>query len=163
MNVFDYVLLGIVVGFTLIGLLRGFVREMLSLALWPLAAVVAWIFANDVAAYLTFLANSTVRRVAGFSIIFIVVFVIGALLIGLILRKLSPSGALQVPNMLLGGIVGAARAGVIVTIVFLVAGITPLPQRSWWTQSLLAPYFEHAARTVSEYLPEHVARDIGYG
>src|SRR5581483_7627444 len=58
--------------------------------------------------------------------------------------------------------VGVLRGGIIILIVFLVAGITSLPQRPWWRESLLAPYFQKVAVVVSAYIPRDIARHIRF-
>ena len=49
MNWFDYAILGIIFLSAGISLIRGFVREAFSLAIWVLALWVAWTFFRDMA------------------------------------------------------------------------------------------------------------------
>lgn len=164
MNVFDFLLVTVLVAFAVTGALRGFVLEVLSLVLWPLAAVVAWLFADPVSDWYTgVIGEPSLRLVASFVTVFFVVFVLGTLTIFLVHRVLPLRGVLRTPNVVLGGLVGFVRGAIIIVIVFLVGGITSLPQRVWWRESLLAPYFQNVAVTVSAYLPRDVARHIRYG
>lgn len=164
MNAFDYMLIVVLVTFAITGALRGFVLEVLSLVLWPLAAFVAWLFADGVAAWFkTMLSDPQLRTVAAFVTVFLAVFILGTIVVFLIHRTLPLRGALRGPNAMLGGMVGIVRGAVIIVIVFLVGGITSLPQRPWWQESLLAPYFQKVAVSVSDYLPRDVARHIRYG
>jgi membrane protein required for colicin V production len=69
----------------------------------------------------------------------------------------------RMTNNALGGLVGAARGILIVVVVFLAAGMTSFPQRAWWHESSLSPYFESVAVHVAQYLPRDIARHIRYG
>jgi membrane protein required for colicin V production len=163
LNAFDYLMIVVMVAFTITGALRGFVLEVLSLVLWPLSAFVAWLFAEQTAAlYGSMISDPQLRTVAGFVTVFLAVFVIGTIVVYFIHRAVPMRGPLRTSNAVLGGVVGLVRGGIIIVIVFLVAGITPMPQRPWWRESLLTPYFQRAAVTVSSYLPSDIARHIRY-
>lgn len=163
MNAFDYLLIAVLVAFAVTGALRGFVLEVLSLILWPVAAFTAWLFADQVADwYKGVIGDASLRMVASFVTVFLAVFVIGTIFIFLIHRILPLRGALRTPNVVLGSVVGFVRGAIIIVIVFLVGGITSLPQRPWWRESLMAPYFQDVAISASAYLPRDVARHIRY-
>ena len=64
----------------LIGLFRGFVKEVLSLIIWIAAFVVALLFAQQVSDLLTGrIDNTSVRLILAFAAIFITALVAGAL------------------------------------------------------------------------------------
>lgn len=164
MNAFDYLLIVVLVTFAVTGALRGFVLEVLSLILWPLAAFIAWLFADGVAVWFKgWIGDPQLRTVAAFVAVFLAIFIVGTVMVYLIHRALPLRGALRTPNVMMGGLVGIVRGAVIIVIVFLVGGITSLPERPWWRESLLAPYFQKAAVLASAYLPRDVARHIRYG
>ena len=164
MNAFDYLLIVVLVTFAVTGALRGFVLEVLSLILWPLAAFIAWLFADGVAVWFKgWISDPQLRTVAAFVAVFLAIFIVGTVMVYLIHRALPLRGALRTPNVIMGGLVGIVRGAVIIVIVFLVGGITSLPERPWWRESLLAPYFQKAAVLASAYLPRDVARHIRYG
>ncbi len=164
MNSFDYVMIVVLFAFIVTGALRGFVLELLSLVLWPVAAFAAWLFADQGAAlFKSLISDPQLRLVASFVALFLVIFIIGTIIVYFIHRALPLRGMLRKPNLMLGAIVGLARGAIIIVIVFLVAGITSLPQRPWWRESLLAPYFQKVAVAASAYLPRDIARHIRYG
>lgn len=164
MNAFDGVMIVVLVAFALIGALRGFVLEVLSLVLWPAAALVAWLLADPVAALFEPLIDEPpLRLVAGFVIVFLVAFVLGTIVVYIVNRVLPLRGVLRKPNALLGGIAGLARGAIVIVLVFLLAGVTSLPQRGWWQESLLAPYFERVAVAAGAWLPRDIARHIRFG
>ena len=110
----------------------------------------------------SFIGEPQLRLVAAFMLIFLVVFIIGTIVIYLIHRALPLRGVLRRPNVILGAVVGLLRGAIIIVIVFLVAGITSLPQRPWWRESLLAPHFQKAAIAVGAFMPRDIARHIKF-
>ena|SRR6266481_1083659 len=164
MNAFDFVMIVVLLAFTVTGALRGFVLELLSLVLWPLSAAIAWLLADAGSDFFkSLVSDPQLRLVAAFVAVFIVVFIIGTILVYFIHRALPLRGMFKKPNALLGGVVGLVRGGIIIVIVFLVAGVTSLPQRPWWRDAALAPYFQKVAVAVSVYMPRDISRHIRYG
>jgi membrane protein required for colicin V production len=164
MNSFDVVILVILVIFTLLGMWRGLLRELITIVTWILSFVLAWIFAGQASDYLTKVsAEPVVRQVIAFVAIFFAVFMVGTTASWLIHKYLPPKSLFRAANIVFGGLFGAARGAVIVISIFLVAGLTSFPQRSWWRESMFTPYFERAALYVSGYLPSDIARHIHYG
>jgi membrane protein required for colicin V production len=49
-----------------------------------------------------------------------------------------------------------------VAILVLFAGLTPMPQDSWWQSSQLIGYFQEFAMWMREYLPEDISENISY-
>ncbi len=163
MNSFDYLMIVVLVAFAVTGAIRGFVLELLSLILWPLSAFIAWLFADQAAPlFHSLISDAQLRVVAAFAAVFLGAFIVGTIVVYFIHRALPLRGMFRKPNAVLGGLVGVLRGGIIILIVFLVAGITSLPQRPWWRESLLAPYFQKVAVVVSAYIPRDIARHIRF-
>lgn len=164
MNGFDLALVVALLIFTAIGAWRGFVREVLSLLTWIAGGVVAWLFADRVAGLFERMTDEpALRQVLAFILLFVAVVIIGTVAALLINKFILSKEAFRLPNRILGGLLGLARGIVIVVIVFLLAGLTSVPQRSWWHESFLAPYFARLAVYASGYIPRDVARHIRYG
>ena len=164
MNSFDLLILGIVAIFAAIGAWRGMMREVISLLTWALSCVLAWFYAAPVSQlFRGIIEDAALRQLFAFVLIFIAVFVLG-LVVSWLLHKYFPLRRhFRVANNALGGLIGAARGGVIVIAVFLVAGLTSFPQRPWWREASFAPYFERAAVYVASYMPRDIARHVRYG
>jgi membrane protein required for colicin V production len=56
-----------------------------------------------------------------------------------------------------------ARGAVIVAILVLLAGLTPMPHDTWWHDSQLLKYFQDFALWMRNYLPKEIADNISYG
>ena len=102
------------------------------------------------------------RLAAPLAILIIGVLLVGGLvtyLIGELVVRTGLSGT----DRLLGTVFGAARGVLLVAVLVLMAGLTPLPQDLWWQQSELIGYFEEAAIWLRELLPEDVAERFQFG
>lgn len=162
MTTLDFLILIVLGAFALLGLWRGFVRELLSLVVWVVAG--AWLLADIAAPLFRALSTDAIaQQVLGFALVFVLLLVGGALAARLIDKLLVRGAVLRVSNRALGAAFGAARGAVVVVLVFLLAGLTAIPQRAWWREARLVPYFETIARTAADYLPRDVARHIRYG
>ena len=81
MSWLDLVILGIIVLSALISLIRGFVKESISLISWIVAGVLAFRYFSPMAELLQpFVESSTIRNVAGFAILFVSTLVVGAII-----------------------------------------------------------------------------------
>jgi membrane protein required for colicin V production len=141
----DIVIPGIIAISALFSLMRGFVREALSLAGWMAAAWVALTFAQNFADLLLMgISVPSLRMVVSFTILFVVTLVITALLNRLAGQLVSRTGLTGTDRMI-GMIFGIARGVVLVSVLVFLAGMTTLPQDPWWQQSVLIEVFHKLA------------------
>jgi len=164
MNSFDLIILAIMLVFTAIGAWRGLVREVITVLTWVLSCLLAWLFAGTFSGIFKGMVDDpALRQLLAFVLIFIVVFVLGIVASWFIHKHLPGKRGFRIANIALGGVIGAARGAVIVIAVFLVAGLTSIPQRPWWRDASFTPYFERAAVYVAGYMPNDIARYVRYG
>lgn len=158
----DIVIIGVIALSALISLFRGFIREAMSLAVWILAGWVAWLLFREGAVYLeSWIAVPSMRLAASFGIIFIVVLILGGIvsyIIGEIIDKTGLSGT----DRIVGMIFGAVRGVLLVAVLVLLAGLTPLPQDPWWQESQLIGHFEALAQWLLTLLPPDIAEKFTY-
>jgi len=164
MNTFDVGLLLVLVAFLAIGALRGMVREVMSLAVWLVAAAVGWLLADALESSLkSMFDDRNTRLVLAFIVLFAATWVVGGIASYFLQKMLHAIPGMQIPNLVVGGAIGVARGVVLILIVFLFAGLTSLPQRPWWRDSAMAPVFERMAVTIGQYLPRDISRHIRFG
>ena len=158
----DYIILGIIALSAIISLFRGFVKEAFSLFLWISAFWLSWMFFRDVAAWLIqWISLPSARLGISFAVIMIVVLIIGGI-IGYLLSKLVEHTGLSGTDRLLGVFFGVARGVVIVAILILLAGLTPVPEDPWWNESLLIGHFQEISVWLKGLLPEDIAQYFSY-
>ncbi|MBT8437545.1 MAG: CvpA family protein, partial [Gammaproteobacteria bacterium] len=81
MSWLDLVILGVIVLSALISLIRGFVKESISLLTWIAAGILAFRYFSPMAALLEpYLADPTIRSMAAFAVLFISTLIIGAII-----------------------------------------------------------------------------------
>ena len=134
----DIVICLLIVLSAVIGLVRGLLRAVLSLAAWVAAFLLALYFSPALARTLeSTLENDSIRLVAAFAGIFIVVLILASL-VQWLLAKLIDATGLSGTDRFLGFLFGSLR-GVILCIVILI-GLRPFAENSeWWRNSILIP------------------------
>ena len=162
MTAFDYVVIAILVASIVVSTLRGLVREVLSLAAWLAAFVVANRYGADMADLLpAAVPGGTVRLVAGFAILFVGTLLLSSLVNLAIAHIISASG-LKLVDRGLGGLFGLARGALIVMTLVMLSGLTDRPSQPVWRDAALSGLAESAVRTVKPWLPEDWAGHVHF-
>ena len=157
MSWLDLIIIGIIAISALISLVRGFVKESISLTSWILAGFIALQYFEPMAELLApYIESPTIRIASGFAILFVCTLIIGAIVNYMASQMVSKTG-LSGTDRSLGVVFGGARGVLIVTMVVLLAGLTPMPSESWWQESSMIEYFVHLAGWIKESLPQNVA------
>ena len=158
----DYAILAILAISAVISVFRGFIREALSLVGWVAAVWLSITFAGDLATVLEGQVEvPSVRQAMAFFAIFVGVLLltaVGIWVAGLLVDKTGLTGT----DRMLGVIFGLARGVVIVALLVVAAGLTPLPQDPWWQEATLLPHFESMAREIRDLLPADIAARLSY-
>src|SRR5271156_6621972 len=115
----DVFIILILLGSTLIGLLRGFVREAVSVAFWVLAIWAAWKFGPIVEPHLGgLLADPNVAPWVGRLVILVLVLLLGWV-VGMLLSYFTRSLGLGVMDRILGLLFGLLRGLVLMGLVII--------------------------------------------
>ncbi len=158
----DYAIIGVIAVSALISLFRGFVREALSLAVWIASIWLAWRYFNELEPMLPgWIEEPSLRTGMAFVLIWLGALLIGGIIVHLLSLIVDKTG-LNVTDRFIGLFFGAARGALLVAIIVLLAGLTPMPRDSWWRGSQLLPYFEQAAKVMRGFLPEDVASRFSF-
>lgn len=140
MNTVDYILIALVAISGLVGVLRGFIREALSVLVWILALWGAARYGGQVGSWLNgFIEDSVLQFWAGRILTFVGVLFAGSLLgwmVGYLIRNSAVTGT----DRVLGLLFGLARGGIAVVLVVLVLKQGGFASESWWQGSKLIPY-----------------------
>ena len=158
----DIVLLAILGLSALVGLWRGFVVEVMSLAVWVAAFWLAFAFGDDVAALFEGSVESpSARLFLGYAVLFVSALIVGGLatwLMGKLVKSTGLSGTDRILGLGFGLVRGAALASVLV----LLMGFTPMPQDAWWRESRVLPGFQTGAEWLRTWLPDAVAERVRF-
>ena len=158
----DILIVGVVLLSALISLVRGFVREAFSLAIWVLAFWISWSFFRDLEVPLrAWIGSPTARLGIAFVALMIATLTVGGLVNYLVIQLVERTG-MSGTDRLIGMVFGAARGILLVAVLVLLAGLTPLPDESWWVKSALVGYFEELAFWLRDLLPPEIADRFRY-
>ncbi|WP_305908228.1 CvpA family protein [Methylomarinum sp. Ch1-1] len=158
----DYAILALVVISSVIGLFRGFIKEAFSLLLWMAAIWVGLNFSREFAVFLEGLISYPSARIAvAFAVLFFMTLILGSL-ISYLLGELIEKTGLTGSDRFAGMIFGVVRGMVVVALVIMLAGLTPLPEDSWWKESSLIPPFQTLAVWLRDHVPSGMAAYINY-
>jgi membrane protein required for colicin V production len=89
---------------------------------------------------------------AAFAILFISTLIVGAI-INFIMSQLVSKTGLSGTDKALGVVFGGARGVLIVTMIVLLASLTPMPEAQWWQDSAMVGFFQELAEWVKGIIP----------
>ena len=162
MTVLDLFVLAMVALSVLFAYFRGMVREVVALAAWIAGLVAAFRYMEPVATIFSGLELApAVRHVLAFALI-VIVFLIAGALVAALLRGAVHAIGLGFVDRFLGALFGLARGALLAVLFALVAGLTALPQRDWWQNSLLGPTLADSALSLRAYLPDEWAARLDF-
>ncbi len=162
MTIFDYLVLLVLACSIIISLLRGLVKEILSLLAWIMSFVIANAYGQTLAQMLpNVIPGSVTRLIVAFVVLFIGVRLLMAL-VSLALESVIKATGLSLADRGLGGLFGLARGLVIVLAVVLLCGLTTIPKQAFWRDAWLSPLAESAARTIKPLLPGEIAQRVQF-
>jgi len=154
---FDWIAVAVLLFSLLVGVLRGLVFELMSLAGWVAAFFVAQWFAEPVGAWLPFGDSAAPwRYAAGFVLVFIgVAFVCG--LVASLLRRMVVAAGLRPVDRTLGAAFGIARGVIALLAVAVVVNVMAWRQGALWQESGAAKILDAALQGLKPALPEKLA------
>ena len=158
----DYSIIGVIFISLVIGLFRGFVKEAFSLLTWVVAIFVGLAFSREFSGYLqSIISYPSARIAAAFAILFIATLILGGI-VGFLLGELVKKTGLTGSDRFAGMIFGIGRGMLVVALLVMLAGLTPLPEDPWWRESKLIPPFQKLAIWMKDNFPAGMADFIHY-
>lgn len=150
----DGVFGGVLLLSLVIGAWRGLVYELMALAGWVAAFVLAQWLAQDVAEWLPVWreAAAQVRYALAFVLVF-VASVFTAALLSWLLRKVVETAGLRPADRSLGAIFGLLRGVLLLMVLAVVVRLLGLHTESWWQDALAAPVLDVLLAGLKPFLP----------
>ncbi|MFO1435090.1 MAG: CvpA family protein [Gammaproteobacteria bacterium] len=144
----------VIVGISaLLSLLRGLVREVLSLLAWIIAFWVARTFNPMAANWVSgFISMPSAQWLIAFGLLFFgTLMVMG--IINFLLAKIIAASGLTATDRMLGVVFGVLRGFAVVTLLVFLASFTPMTKDPWWTDSMFVPKLLPAAQWLRAKIP----------
>lgn len=151
----DWILLGVLLASMLVGLWRGLVYEVLSLAGWVAAFILAQWLADDALPFLPFLKDAAAQ--VQYAVAFVLVFVLALFAAGLVswlVKKLVETAGLRPVDRALGGIFGLARGMVLLLALTVVLQLLGLSHENWWQGAVGPAWLDLALKGLKPLLPQ---------
>jgi membrane protein required for colicin V production len=155
----DWVLLGVLFASMVVGLWRGLVYEVLSLAGWVAAFFLAQWLANDVMAWIPFVQGAAAS--VQYAVAYVVVFVASLFASGLLswlIKKVIESVGLRPVDRVLGGAFGLARGVVVLLALTVVLQLTGLSGNDWWQTAQGPVWLDMTLQGLKPLMPESIVK-----
>lgn len=151
----DGILLGVTLVSAILAMVRGFSREVLSVASWAAAALAAFFFYKPVVPYLQpYISNETILNIAAAGSVFLITLIVVSIITMKIADFIIDSriGAL---DRTLGFIFGAARGVLLAVVAMLFFNwLVTTDQPSWVTNAKSKPMLDSLGKQLVDMLPE---------
>ena len=153
-NIFDLIVIIILIGSLLWGIVRGLVREILGLISWVVSFWVGWKYGIVVGNYLaTWVKSEQIRNYLGLGLVSL-----GSLFALTIISKMLHSqfkvSGLTFMNRLLGAVFGLTRGLFFAIILLFLVQLTPATETKWYRKSELVPYLNPLLQIFSKTVEE---------
>ena len=149
----DYTIIVILLLSVLISLVRGFVREALSLITWIVALWLSIKWAPPIGErFFHFVSKPSLQIALAFVILLIIIVIVGGI-INHFIAGMIRGGGLKGMDRFLGFLFGAARGVLLVGVLVLFGNISAVAQSPAWTQAKIVPWFGGIANWLQQFLP----------
>ena len=157
----DFLIVAVIGISIAVGIVRGFIREIVALATWLVAIWAAWHFSGFLHPYLGGVLESPAQKAwVARGIVLVLVLLAGAL-VGSVLSWITNTAAgLSVVDRALGFLFGLTRGVVVVGFCTLLIQTLRLDHEPWWKHAKLTPYAETIGTWLGHYAGE--TRDFAH-
>ena len=157
----DWVIIGVVLISTAISIVRGFVKEALSLVTLVVAIFVSRMFGAQASSLLVGLIDvPSLRLVAAYAMLFFATMITGGIVNYLIVQVVRMEG-LSGTDRVFGMVFGFARGALVVIIAVALMSRLPFREDPWWQASMLIPHIQVSADWLQVIVMENVDEITG--
>ena len=162
MTVFDYIVLTVLGLSVILSVMRGLVKEVLSILAWFVAFYVGRTYTDQMLPLIPDdIPSESLRTLAAFLVLFLATLLVATLLaiaISAVFKKIG----LGWLNRMLGAMFGAFRGMLIVCILVLLAGMTEIPKDARWKNAMFSAPIEALVVSTLPWLPDGISKYVKY-
>lgn len=162
MTAFDYAVLTIVGLSVIFSVMRGMIKEVLSILGWVAAFYVGRTYTSQLLPMMPAdIPSESLRILAAFLVLFLATLLLSTLLaiaISTVFKKIG----LGWLDRLLGAFFGVFRGLLIICILVFLAGLTELPKDARWKNAMFSSPIEALVISMLPWLPEGIAKHVKY-
>lgn len=157
LTIFDWVVISVVGLSAVLALFRGFVREILSLTAWFIAAFVTVNYYEQVSKMLEAHVSSGTARLGLSTIgLFLAVLLVTAIVNSIIMRFLKAGGDLSILDSLMGMLFGVLRGVFIVSLAYLMFSVVFEKEfPDWLEKAKTRPIASYGATVLAKLAPKY--------
>ena len=154
MALLDIAIIGLILISVLVGFIRGFTKELMSIAAWVISIYLAFKFNYLGASYFEeYINNEVGRNIASGAVIFVVSLFLLSFL-GYVISKIASKKGIKGTDRVLGLVLGFFRGILIISFLIVVSSIFNVQNTAIWKSSSLVEYFQPVASKINSVLPE---------
>ena len=156
MTAFDFLLLAIFLISTVVGIMRGFVKEALSIVSWIAAFWIGYTYCVEAGEWLAqyvSLGEGRLRNSAGFGLLFVATLFTFAI-ITYVITKLVVRGPIKGVDRVLGIATGFIRAIAIAAVLLVLMQALGMNSSGFWKESKFVPHLMPAVEFAQKVLPK---------
>ncbi len=160
LTVFDMAVLFVVGVSVLLALFRGLVRESLSIAVWILAALVAYVAFPELRGFVGgYIGNVWIADAVTLIVVFVAPLVC-LKIVAMVIADTVPRGLFGSLDRILGAGFGFARGALVVSLAYLGLSLVNEPEHhpEWVRDARLLPYVHDGAELLASWVPEQMLR-----
>ncbi len=162
MTVFDYAVLAIIGLSVILSMMRGLVKEVLSILGWVAAFYVGRTYTGELLPMMPVgIPTDSLRILAAFLVLFLATLLLSTLLaiaISAVFKKIG----LGWLDRLLGAMFGVFKGLLIVCVLVFLAGLTELPKDARWKNAMFSSPIEVLVINMLPWLPEGIVKHVKY-
>ncbi|KTD20437.1 colicin V [Legionella lansingensis] len=152
----DLLIVAVIALSVVTGLIRGFVKELIALAVWILAIWLAFTYSQNLDPWLQkYIQDKTTRTVTAFIIILIAILIAGGIVNAILSFILKRSG-LSGTDRILGMAFGFVRGVFIIALIMVAIQMTSVPYKKYAANSKLYAQFEPVVNWLYSLMPEFI-------
>lgn len=138
----------------MIGVLRGFVKEILQLVSLSLAIFCAFFFRKHLIFIFSFIESNFIKEIISGAFIFIFMFIVGSIVVYLICQTIKMQGFGKFIDRVLGLSYGFVRGGIILMLgIVLLEKNNSIMNHDWWQHSILLEKIQQTSISLSKSIP----------
>lgn len=158
LSIIDFVIIAVILLSAMTGLVRGFIKEIVSLAIWVIAGWLAFSYAKPVATWVsTYIQDKSIQVIVAYVVIIIGTIIVGAILNAMLSFMMHHSG-LTGTDRALGFGFGAIRGIFLVALIMVVIRLSAFPEDDYRHKSQLYRYFTPTVNWLYQYTPNILKR-----
>ena len=150
----DYIIIAVILCSMIVGVVRGFLKEVISLLTWIVAIWLAVHASHWLSGYFTDWVTSPVLRIVCSVIALMVVALVLGSLLGMLCKSLVSKGGLNAMDRSLGVFFGFLRGVLLVVILLVIIGSNEVHKGGVGHFSILRSYFQPLVHFITPMLPE---------